>query len=334
MIPAFFVTYLLMAGFAVGLVSSFFVAVSVRNRLVTMVAQLFNVVCNPLATAAAQTRSFVQSVRSAVPDTAFADGTVKRLLFLVTFLILAAVDVALAGERMAALFGIDAAEPPFDVSWATGFGWVIVGGLFASVSLDLRHEVIGHPFDRLAARWHRPLRVFSDTGFVVVLVSGLVFYVTGSLLAAGWVSLWLVVAFMALLGLSLIAASGLAFWAGMDSWTTAWGVVLVVASLVVRFVAFIPEMLVVSLRRLATFVMSAIDLPLLGVAYPLLRWWAGSKLGKALGFPALEEPIPWPAVGYVEPPAERLAGQPPVAPITLPVADNDDDTIDGWEEAA
>ena len=81
---------------------------------------------------------------------------------------------------------------------------------------------------------------------------------------------------------------------------TAYGVVLVVVSLVVRFLAFLPEMVVVSLRRLATFVMSAIDLPLLGVAYPLLKWWAGSKLGKALGFPALEEPIDWPPVGYVE----------------------------------
>lgn len=183
--PAFFLAYLLMAAAAAAAASSFFVSVSVRNRLVTLVAQAFNIVCNPLATLAEEVRSFAGTVRDAVPDTAFADGVVKRLLFAINFLILVAVDVALAGERMAALFGIEAAHPPFDVSWATGFGWVVAGGLFASVSLDLRHEVVGHPFDRLEAAWIRRLRLLSDCFFVFVLASALVFYIAGALLVAG-----------------------------------------------------------------------------------------------------------------------------------------------------
>lgn len=331
--PAFFLAYVLMAVTAAAVASSFFVSVSVRNRLVTLVAQAFNIVCNPLATAAAHARSFSETVRGAVPETAFADGVVKRLLFAITFLILIAVDVALAGERMAALFGIEAAHPPFDVSWATGFGWVVAGGLFASVSLDLRHEVVGHPFDRLADVWVKRLRHLSDCLFVVVLISALVFYVAGSLLVAGAVPLFLVVVFMGLLGVSLVAAAGLSFWAGMDSWTTVYGVALVVASYLLRVIAIVPELLVVSLRRTAHFVMAAIDLPLLGAAYPLLKWWASSKFGKALGFPPLEEPIPWPPVGQVEPPARSRTAR-VVEPFALAAVLDPDERAAELEEAA
>lgn len=332
--PAFFLAYVLMAATAAAVASSFFVSVSVRNRLVTLVAQAFNIICNPLATAAAHARSFSETVRDAVPETAFADGVVKRLLFAITFLILIAVDVALAGERMAALFGIEAAHPPFDVSWATGFGWVVAGGLFASVSLDLRHEVVGHPFDRLDEVWNKRLRILSDCFFVVVLISALVFYVAGALLVAGNVPLLLVVAFMGLLGVSLVAAAGLSFWAGMDSWTTVYGVALVATSYLLRLVGIVPELLVISLRRTAHLVMAAIDLPLLGAAYPLLKWWASSKFGKALGFPPLEEPIPWPPVGSVESPAELARSAKTVEPFALTaVLDRDDFGVD-LEEAA
>lgn len=332
--PAFFLAYVLMAATAAAVASSFFVSVSVRNRLVTLVAQAFNIACNPLATAAAHARAFSETVRHAVPETAFACGVVKRLLFAITFLILIAVDVALAGERMAALFGIEAAHPPFDVSWATGFGWVVAGGLFASVSLDLRHEVVGHPFDRLDEVSIKRLRILSDCFFVVVLISALVFYVAGSLLVAGTVPLLLVVAFMGLLGISLVAAAGLSFWAGTDSWTTVYGVALVVVSYLVRLVALVPEMLVISLRRTAHFVMAAIDLPLLGAAYPLLKWWASSRFGKALGFPPLEEPIPWPPVGYVEPPAERVRSGRVLEPFALAAVLDLDDFGADLEEAA
>ena len=263
-----------------------------------------------------------------------ADGVVKRLLFAFTFLILIAVDVALAGERMAALFGIDAAHPPFDVSWATGFGWVVAGGLFASVSLDLRHEVVGHPFDRLDEVSIKRLRILSDSFFVVVLISALVFYVAGSLLVAGTVPLLLVVAFMGLLGISLVAAAGLSFWAGTDSWTTLYGVALVVASYLVRLVATVPELLVLSLRRTAHFVMAAIDVPFLGAAYPLLKWWASSKFGKALGFPPLEEPIPWPPVGFLEPPAEPARSRGVPEPLALAAVLDPDGSGVVLEEAA
>ncbi len=331
--PGFFLTYLFMAAVALAAASSFFVSVSVRNRSVTLVAQAFNIVCNPLATGAEGARSFSQTVRDAVPETAFAEGVVKRLWFAVTCLILIAVDVALAGERMAALFGMQAAHAPFDVSWATGFGWVVAGGLFASVSLDLRHEVVGHPFDRLTAVWIKRLRILSDCFFVVVLVSALVFYVAGSLLVAGSVPLLLVVVFMGLLGVSLVAASGLSFWAGMDSWTTLYGVAVVIASYAVRLFALAPELLVVSLRRAAYLVMAAIDVPFLGAAYPLLKWWAASKFGKALGFPPLEEPIPWPPVGYVELPAERSHSRMILEPFAL-VAVGDLDELTDLREAA
>jgi hypothetical protein len=331
--PGFFLTYLFMAAVALVAASSFFVSVSVRNRLVTLVAQAFNIICNPLATGAEGARSFSQTVRDAVPETAFAEGVVKRLWFAVTCLILIAVDVALAGERMAALFGMEAAHAPFDVSWATGFGWVVAGGLFASVSLDLRHEVVGHPFDRLAVVWIKRLRILSDCFFVVVLVSALVFYVAGSLLVAGSVPLLLVVVFMGLLGVSLVAASGLSFWAGMDSWTTIYGVVVVIASYAVRLFALAPELLVVSLRRTAYLMMAAIDVPFLGAAYPLLKWWAASKFGKALGFPPLEEPIPWPPVGYVELPAERSHSRTILEPFAL-VAVGDLDELTDLREAA
>ncbi|MGE3075136.1 MAG: hypothetical protein AB7N24_15385 [Dehalococcoidia bacterium] len=331
--PGFFLAYLFMAAVALLAASSFFVSVSVRNRLVTLVAQAFNIICNPLATGAEATRAFSATVRDAVPETAFADGVIKRILFAVTFVILLAVDVALAGERMAALFGMEAAHPPFDVSWATGFGWVVAGGFFASVSLDLRHEVVGHPFDRLAAVWIRRLRIVSDCFFVVVLSSALVFYVAGSLLVAGSVPLLLVVVFMGLLGVSLVAASGLSFWAGVDSWTTIYGVAVVIASYAFRLFALVPELLVVSLRRTAYLVMAAIDLPFLGAAYPLLKWWAASKFGKALGFPPLEEPIPWPPVGYVEVPAERFASRTILEPFAL-AAIGELDELSDFEEAA
>ncbi len=331
MIPTFFVTYLLLAGLVLGLISSFFVAVSVRNRLVSACASLFNVICNPLATAAAETRSFAATIRDAVPETAFAPGVVHRVLFLATFLLLAAVDVALSGERMAAFFGTAESALPVDVSWASGIGWVVSAGLFFAVSLCLRHEVVGHPFDQLDAGARKLLRLISDVFVVTVLVSAAVFYVAGSLLVAGSVPLGLVVVFMALLGVCLVAASGIAFWAATDAWTTASGIVLVVVSLLVRFIAFLPEMVVIALRNLANLVMTAIDVPFMGVAYPMLRWWAGSKLGKALGFPPLELPIAHPPVGCVEPPAERslVASDAPeqLGPL-------EDTRFDSQEEAA
>ncbi len=328
---AFALSYLFIAGLAVGAMASFFVATAVRNRLVRMVAEGTNVLANPLATAAAGIRSFSESIRGAVPDTAFADGTVRRLVFAITFFILLAVDIALASPRLSAIFGVEAERLPFDLSWATACGWVITGGLFASISLELRQEDVGHPFDRLSVRWLRPLRILSDCFFVAVLVSGIVFYVLGAMLVAGSAPLILSIVFMGLLGPALIAASGFAFWAGLDSYATVYGVVLVVVSYVVRFVAFLPEMVVISLRRGANLVMATIDLPFLGAAYPLLKWWASSKFGKALGFPPIEEPIPWPLVGYVERPAEALAA--PVGgrePLSFPA----DEPADDDEEAA
>lgn len=296
----FVVAYLTAIAIVVTVLGSFFTVVSTRNRAVTLVAQLFNIVANPLATLAAHIRSAGALTFSAIPETAFAPGVVRRLLYAITFITLVVVDFALSAGRLAVAFGIEGEQLPIDVGWTAAAGWIAVSGFFAAMSIELRGEDPGHPWDRLTERSRRLFRWVSDVLFVVVAISGVVFYAWGSLAAAGIYPLLPVVVFMSGLGLALIVASGIAFWACHDAWTTLFGVVLVVCSLLLRLLAVLPEMAVIALRRIACLIMAGIDVPALGFALPLLVWWSRSRLGKALGFPPLEEPINWPAVGMVE----------------------------------
>lgn len=327
---AFAITYFMLGGAVVLATLAFFVATSIRNRTDEIIAQLANIPANALATFAAHIRAFGTSLEEAVPDTAFGEGAVKRFYFAVTAIILVVADAILADARLTALLGLEPHDPPFNVSWTAALSWVLSGALFAAVSLDLRHEVVGHPFDSLDQRWHRPLRILSDVCFCVVVVSGVVFYALGALLTAGSAPIVLNVLFQSLLGFSLIVASAIAGWAGLFSISTLFGVVLIILSRIVRAVAIIPEQLVIIIRRSAYLAMALVDLPLIGLIRPVMAWWASSKFGKAIGFPPLEEPIAWPPVGFVEAPAEKPIPEErgeSNAPVPFPVASADADEI-------
>ncbi|MCA9852237.1 MAG: hypothetical protein KC482_01330 [Dehalococcoidia bacterium] len=302
---AFVLAYLTALAIVVAILGSFFTVVSTRNRAVILVAQLFNIVANPLTTLTARIRAAAAMATEVVPDTAFAPGVVRRMLYGVTFLVLVLVDFALSAGRLSVAFGIDGEQLPVDVGWTAAMGWVAVAGFFAAMSIELRGIEPGHPWDELTDGARRLLRRVSDLMVVVVALSGLVFYLWGSLAAAGSYPLLPVVVFMSGLGLALIVASGIAFWACHDAWTTIYGVLLIGIHLLLRLLAVLPEMAVISLRRVASLIMAAIDLPMLGFALPLLLWWSNSRLGKALGLPPIEEPIEWPAVGVVESADER-----------------------------
>ncbi|MEZ4494249.1 MAG: hypothetical protein R3C29_13165 [Dehalococcoidia bacterium] len=303
---AFVLAYLTALGVVVAIFGSFFTVVSTRNRAVILVAQLFNIVANPLTTLTARMRAAAAMATEAVPETAFAPGVVRRILYGVTFLVLVVVDFALSAGRLAVAFGIEGEQLPVDVGWTAAIGWVAVAGFFAAMSIELRGVEPGHPWDELTDGSRRLLRWVSDLLIVVVALSGLVFYAWGSLAAAGSYPLLPVVAFMSGLGLALIVASGIAFWACHDAWTTIYGVLLVGINLLLRLLAALPEMAVIALRRVASLIMAAIDVPTLGFALPLLIWWSKSRLGKALGHPPIEEPIDWPAVGVVESVGEQV----------------------------
>lgn len=305
---AFVLAYLVSVAVVVAVVGSFFTVVSVRNRLVTAIGQLFSMVANPLATLAEHIRSWSSAAIAIIPETAFAPGIVRRLLYGFTFIVLAAVDFSLSAGRLAVAFGVEGEQLPIDIGWVGALGWIAVCGFFAAMSLDLRAAEVAHPWDALTARARLLCRWLSDTMLVLVALSGVVFYAWGSLTVAGSYPLLPVVTFMGLLGLTLVVASGVAFWASHDAWATLWGLLLVVGSLALRLFALLPELIVVFLRRSAHLSMSAIDVPMLGVGLPLLRWWTNSRLGKALGTPPLEEPIAWPEVGVVELPAEAPDG--------------------------
>lgn len=158
-----------------------------------------------------------------------------------------------------------------------------------------------HPWDRLTTSGQRLLRRLSDICFVITLLSGLAFWVWGAYAAANVYLTLLVVVFMGLLGVSLVAGTAVSFFASADAWVSAWGVILVVASIVLRFYAILFWLVVVVVRYSARSAMAAQDVFFLGLARPLLLWWSSSRMGKALGHPPIEEPIEWPEIGETDP---------------------------------
>ncbi|MCC6269217.1 MAG: hypothetical protein IT300_16745 [Dehalococcoidia bacterium] len=313
----FIIAYILTIGAAIATVASFMAVVHVRNRVITAMGESASIIANPLATAALHLRGWGAATILAIPGSAFAPGILRRLLYLATLILITLAELAISSERLAALYGLKPLELPIDVTWASAIAWLVASGFFASMSIELRHQEIGHPWDDLTSGARYILRWVSDVMLVLVALSGLVFWFWGALAAAGSYPLLPVLFFMSSLGIALTVAAGICFWAAHDSWATLWGVILIVAGITLRIIAYIPEIVVVTIRKATYAAIATLDIAFLGVARPLLLWWTGSRLGKALGHPPLEEPIDWPEIGVAELPLE-------------PSADEDDDA-DGDE---
>lgn len=297
---SFVIVYLAVLVIVLGSVALFLTAISLRNRVILAIAAVLNIIANPLASLANGVRSLSVVAAGAVPETAFAPGVVRRILYLVSFLILAGADWGLAAGRLQVAFGIDAGAPPFDISWMTALAWVVSAGFFGVVSLELRMDPVSHPWDQLDARMRPLVRRGSDILLAVTTLSAVMFYAFGALAVIGVYSTILSIIFMTLLGLALTLAAAVSLWASVDAWTTLYGVVLVIGMLLLRGLAGIPECIIIALRNLGRLLMSVVDVPFMGVAYPLNKWWARSRLGKALGFPGGQEPIAWPPIGVLE----------------------------------
>ena len=300
----FIIAYILTIGAAIATVASFMAVVHVRNRIVIAIVASANCIAVPLATGAFHLRSWGGAAVMAIPTTSFAPGVARRVVYLVTLSLIALSDLTITSERLAALYGLKPLDLPIDVTWASALSWILCSGFYAAMSLELRGEVLGHPWDELRPRAHTILRWLSDVMFVLTALSGLVFWLWGALAASGSYPLAHVLFFMSSLGLALTVAAGVCFWAAHDSWVTLWGLVLIFAAFVLRVVAYLPELMVVFIRKVATWVIGVLDIGFLGVAHPLLLWWTSSRLGKALGHPPLEEPIDVPDIGVAELPLE------------------------------
>lgn len=296
----FVLTYLTVIAFIVGGMCAFFTTIAVRNRLVTAIAAFWNIAANPLATVTNYIKTCSAATFAAIPETAFANGVVHRIVYLVSLAVLGAADFALAEGRLGPAFGVDSAALPFDITWTTALAWVGTSGFFAAMSLELRMEPVSHPWDQLAESRHVLCRRISDTLLGATLVSAVGFYVFGALAVTGIYATFLAIAFMGILGLTLTAAAAIAFWASLHAWATLLGLILGAAGFSLRLVALATEAVVIVLRHLGYLCMAVADIPFLGVAWPLVRWWASSRLGKSIGHAPVEQPIPWPAIGFFE----------------------------------
>jgi len=300
----FIIAYILTIGAVIAAVASFMAVVHVRNRIIVAMGELAGVIANPLATAALHLRGWGAAAILAIPGSAFAPQILRRLLYLTTLVLIMLADLTITSERLAALYGLKPLDLPIDVTWASAMAWVLSSGFFAAAFFELGGEVHAHPWDELTSRNQTILRWLSAAMFILVALSGLVFWFWGALAAAGSYPLLPVLFFMSSLGLALTVAAGICFWTAHDSWATLWGVLLIVAGIALRIIAYLPEIIVVTVRKATYAAMATLDIAFLGVARPLLLWWTASRLGKALGHPPLEEPIDWPQIGVAELPLE------------------------------
>lgn len=300
----FIIAYILTIGAAIAAVASFMAVVHVRNRVITAMGESASIIANPLATGALHLRGWGAATILAIPGSAFAPGILRRLLYLATLVLITLADLTITSERLAALYGLKPLDLPIDVTWASAMAWVLTSGFFAAVFFELCGEVHAHPWDELTSRIQTMLRWLSAALFVLVALSGLVFWFWGALAAAGSYPLLPVLFFMSSLGLALTVSAGICFWAAHDSWATLWGVILIVAGITLRMIAYLPEIIVVTIRKATYAAIATVDIFFLGIARPLLLWWTSSRLGKALGHPPLEEPIDWPEIGIAELPLE------------------------------
>lgn len=303
----FIITYIMTIFGVVAAVAAFMAVVHVRNRLVIFQANVANTIANPLATLSAELRGWAGAAAVVIPESAFAPGVLRRLIYLVTFALLTLADLTVTSERLSALYGLKPLDLPIDLTWASAIAWVITSGFFAAAFFELGGEDPGHPWNELRPRIRTLVRWLSAAGFVLVAVSAVLLWFWGALAAAGSYPLLPVVIFMSSLGLALTVAAGVCFWAAHDSWATLWGVVLIGAAIILIIMAYIPDAIVIAIRRMTYTGMSAADVIFLGFARPLLLWWVTSRLGRALGHPPLEEPTDFPEIGVPEEPRSPSA---------------------------